>query len=161
VKVDIFAGEIDFHRDLRPGDGFAVVFETLNHGGRPIRSSRVLAAEFTSQKKTYRAVWFQDPWGTGGYYTPEGANLRKAFLRSPLEFSRVTSGFGMRRHPVFQHWHAHQGVDYGAPVGTRVRATGDGVWCSRIAERHGNLADLSTTADTARTTRTSGVSRGA
>ena len=125
--ADIFAGEIDFHRELRRGDRFAVVFEARYHGGRAIRSERVLAAEFSSEKKIHRAVWFQDPWGTGGYYTPEGANLRKAFLRSPLEFSRVTSGFGMRRHPLFQQWRAHQGVDYGAPVGTRVRATGDGV----------------------------------
>ena len=125
--ADIFAGEIDFHRDLRHRDRFAVVFEALYHGGRLIRSGRVLAAEFSSQRKVYRAVWFQDPWGAGGYYTPEGANLRKAFLRSPLEFSRVTSGFGMRRHPLFQQWRAHQGVDYGAPLGTRVRATGDGV----------------------------------
>jgi len=125
--ADIFAGEIDFHRELRRGDRFAVVFEALYHGGRAIRSGRVLAAEFSSQRRIYRAVWFQDPWGAGGYYTPEGANLRKAFLRSPLEFSRVTSGFGMRRHPLFQQWRAHQGVDYGAPVGTRVRATGDGV----------------------------------
>ena len=125
--ADIFAGEIDFHRELRRGDRFAVVFEARYHGGRAIRSGRVLAAEFSSEKKVHRAVWFQDPWGPGGYYTPEGANLRKAFLRSPLEFSRITSGFGMRRHPVFQQWRAHQGVDYGAPVGTRVRATGDGV----------------------------------
>ena len=125
--ADIFAGEIDFHRELRRGDRFAVVFEARYHGGRAIRSGRVLAAEFASEKKIHRAVWFQDPWGSGGYYTPEGANLRKAFLRSPLEFSRVTSGFGMRRHPLFQQWRAHQGVDYGAPVGTRVRATGDGV----------------------------------
>ena len=125
--ADIFAGEIDFHRELRHGDRFAVVFEARYHGGRAIRSGRVLAAEFSSEKKVHRAVWFQDPWGAGGYYTPEGANLRKAFLRSPLEFSRVTSGFGMRRHPLFQQWRAHQGVDYGAPVGTRVRATGDGV----------------------------------
>lgn len=125
--ADIFAGEIDFHRDLRRGDRFAIVFETLYHGGRAIRSGRVLAAEFSRQKNVYRAVWFQDPWGIGGYYTPEGANLRKAFLRSPLELSRVTSGFGMRRHPLFQQWRAHQGVDYGAPIGTRVRATGDGI----------------------------------
>lgn len=125
--ADIFAGEIDFHRDLRRGDRFAIVFETLYHGGWAIRSGRVLAAEFSRQKNVYRAVWFQDPWGIGGYYTPEGANLRKAFLRSPLELSRVTSGFGMRRHPLFQQWRAHQGVDYGAPIGTRVRATGDGI----------------------------------
>jgi len=141
--ADIFAGEIDFHRDLRHGDRFAVVFEALHHGGREIRSGRVLAAEFSSRKRIYRAVWFQDFWGAGGYYTPEGANLRKAFLRSPLEFSRVTSGFGMRRHPVFQQWRAHQGVDYGAQVGTRVRATGDGV--ATFAGRrngYGNLVVL-------------------
>src|SRR6266704_1334064 len=125
--ADIFAGDIDFHRDLRRGDRFAVVFETLYHGGPATRSGRVLAAEFSSQRKIYRAVWFQDPWGRGAYYTPHGENLRKVFLRSPLEFSRITSGFGLRRHPIFQQWRAHQGVDYGAQVGTRVKSTGDGV----------------------------------
>src|SRR5882724_8813555 len=125
--ADIFGGDVDFHRDLRRGDRFAVVFETFYHSGQTIRSGRVLAAEFSSQRKTYRAVWFQDPWGRGGYYTPEGDNLRKVFLRSPLEFSRITSGFGMRRHPIFLQWRAHQGVDYGAPVGTRVKSTGEGV----------------------------------
>jgi murein DD-endopeptidase MepM/ murein hydrolase activator NlpD len=125
--ADIFGGDVDFHRDLRRGDRFGVVFEAFYHGGLKIRSGRVLAAEFSSQRKTYRAVWFQDPWGRGGYYTLEGDNLRKVFLRSPLEFSRITSGFGMRRHPIFQQWRTHQGVDYGAPVGTRVKSTGDGV----------------------------------
>jgi len=125
--ADIFAGDVDFNRDLRRGDRFAVVFETFRYGGRSIRSGRVLAAEFASQKKAYRAVWFQDPWGKGGYYTPDGRNLRKAFLRSPIEFSRVTSRFGVRHHPIFQEWRTHNGVDYGAPVGTRVKATGDGV----------------------------------
>src|SRR5882672_9470082 len=125
--ADIFGGDVDFHRDLRRGDRFGVVFETFSHGGQTIRPGRVLAAEFSSQRKTYRAVWFQDPWGRGGYYTPEGDNLRKVFLRSPLEFSRITSGFGMRRHPIFQEWRTHRGVDYGAPVGTRIKATGDGV----------------------------------
>jgi murein DD-endopeptidase MepM/ murein hydrolase activator NlpD len=125
--ADIFGGDVDFHRDLRRGDRFGVVFETFSHGGQTIRSGRVLAAEFSSQRKTYRAVWFQDPWGRGGYYTLEGDNLRKVFLRSPLEFSRITSGFGMRRHPIFQQWRTHRGVDYGAPAGTRVKATGDGV----------------------------------
>jgi murein DD-endopeptidase MepM/ murein hydrolase activator NlpD len=125
--ADIFAGEIDFHRDLRRGDRFTVVFGTIYQSGSVTRPGRVLAAEFTSQKRTYRAVWFEGPWGKGGYYTPEGKNLRKAFLRSPLEFSRITSGFGMRHHPIFQQWRAHRGVDYGAPIGTRVKATGDGV----------------------------------
>jgi murein DD-endopeptidase MepM/ murein hydrolase activator NlpD len=125
--ADVFGGEVDFHRDLRRGDRFGVVFETFHHGGNTIRFGRVLAAEFYRQRKAYRAVWFQDPWGRGGYYTPDGENLRKVFLRSPLEFSRITSGFGLRRHPIFHQWRAHQGVDYGAPVGTRVKSTGDGV----------------------------------
>jgi len=135
--ADIFGGELDFHRDLRRGDRFGVVFETFHHGGKTIRFGRVLAAEFYSRRKTYRAVWFQDPWGSGGYYTPEGENLRKVFLRSPLEFSRITSGFGLRRHPIFHQWRAHQGVDYGAPVGTRVKSTGDGV-VSFAGRRNGN-----------------------
>jgi murein DD-endopeptidase MepM/ murein hydrolase activator NlpD len=125
--ADIFGGDVDFHRDLRRGDRFAVVFETVYFDGHVIRSGRVLAAEFSNRRQTFRAVWFQDPWGRGGYYTPDGENLRKVFLRSPLEFSRVTSGFGLRRHPILQQWRAHQGVDYGAPAGTKVKATGDGV----------------------------------
>ena len=124
--ADIFAGDIDFHRDLRRGDKFAVVFEIFNHLGRPVKSGRVLAAEFINQKKSYRAVWFQDAEGHGGYYTPEGKSMRKAFLRSPLEFSRVTSGFSMRYHPILKEWRAHRGIDYGAPTGTRVKATSNG-----------------------------------
>jgi murein DD-endopeptidase MepM/ murein hydrolase activator NlpD len=119
---DVFAGDIDFHRDLRKGDQFAVVYELHYLGGRPVRAGRLLAAEFTNNRKTFRAVHF----GTG-YYTPEGKNLRKAYLRSPLEFSRVSSGFGMRRHPIAQAWRKHEGIDYAAPTGTRVRAVGDGV----------------------------------
>jgi murein DD-endopeptidase MepM/ murein hydrolase activator NlpD len=118
---DVFGGDVDFHRDLRKGDQFAVVYELHYLGGRPVRAGRLLAAEFTNNKRTFRAVHFG-----GGYYTPEGKNMRKAFLRAPLEFSRVSSGFGMRRHPIAQSWIKHQGVDYAAPTGTRVRAVGDG-----------------------------------
>ena len=125
--ADIFSGDIDFHRDLRRGDRFTVVYEVLHHQGRPLRSGRVLAVEFVNNKKALRAVWFVDEDGKGGYYAPDGSNLRKAFLRSPLEFSRVTSGFAMRFHPILNEWRAHKGVDYGAPAGTRVRVTGDGV----------------------------------
>jgi murein DD-endopeptidase MepM/ murein hydrolase activator NlpD len=125
--ADIFAGDIDFQRDLRRGDRFTVVFEMYYHEGRPIRSGRLLAADFTNQKRTHRAIWFQPENGPGGYYSPDGKNLRKAFLRSPLEYSRISSGFGMRNHPILQQWRAHKGVDYAAPIGTRVRATGDGV----------------------------------
>lgn len=124
--ADIFAGDIDFHRDLRRGDKFTVVYESFYTEGRAIKSGRVLAAEFINQGKSYRTVWFQDAEGKGGYYTPEGKNLRKAFLRSPLEFSRVSSGFSMRFHPILQQWRAHKGIDYAAPAGTRVKATADG-----------------------------------
>jgi murein DD-endopeptidase MepM/ murein hydrolase activator NlpD len=119
---DVFGGDIDFHRDLRKGDQFAVVYELHYLGGRPVRAGRVLAAEFTNNRKTFRAVHYGN-----SYYTPEGKNLRKAFMRSPLEFSRVSSGFGMRRHPIAQAWIKHQGIDYAAPTGTRVRAVGDGI----------------------------------
>jgi murein DD-endopeptidase MepM/ murein hydrolase activator NlpD len=119
---DVFGGDIDFHRDLRKGDQFAVVYELHYLGGRPVRAGRLLAAEFTNNRKTFRAVHFAN-----GYYTPEGKNMRKAILRSPLEFSRVSSGFGMRRHPIAQAWLKHQGIDYAAPTGTRVRAVGDGI----------------------------------
>ncbi len=125
--ADIFGSDVDFHRDLRDGDRFSVVYESFSYLGRPIRTERILAAEFINNGKSYKAVWFSGPHG-GGYYTPEGKSLQKTFLRSPLEFSRVTSGFTTARfHPVLQQWRAHRGVDYGASVGTRVRATADGV----------------------------------
>src|SRR5688572_6128136 len=120
--ADVFAGDVDFHRDLRKGDRFTVLYELHHLAGRPIRAGKVLAAEFVSRGKAYRAIHYRN-----GYYAPEGNNLRKAFLRAPLEFSRVSSGFGMRRHPIARAWRAHQGVDYAAPTGTRVRAVGDAV----------------------------------
>lgn len=129
--ADIFGGDIDFHRDLRRGDRFSVVYEMQYLDGRPLRSGRVLSAEFTNQGKDFRAIWYEvadgDGRKVGGYYAPNGDNLRKAFLRSPLEFSRVSSGFGMRLHPFLQTWRAHKGIDYAAPSGTRVRAVGDAV----------------------------------
>ena len=119
--ADVFGGDIDFHRDLRKGDRFSVVYELHHFSGRPVRAGRVLAAEFANQGKTFRAVYFN-----GGYYAADGKNLRKAFLRAPLEFSRVSSGFGTRRHPIHRDWRAHKGVDYAAPIGTRVRSVGNG-----------------------------------
>ena len=125
--AEVFSSDIDFHLDLRKGDRFAVVYEMLYSNGEPVKTGRVLAAQFVNQGKTYQALYFKDREGRDGYYTPEGNNLRKAFLRSPLEFSRITSGFSNARfHPVLQTWRAHKGVDYGAPTGTRVRATSDG-----------------------------------
>jgi murein DD-endopeptidase MepM/ murein hydrolase activator NlpD len=120
--ADIFSSEVDFHRDLRPGDRFAVVFEAFYSNGE-----RIVAAEFTNAGRTYRAVYFQDAQGHGGYYTPEGKNMRKTFLRSPLEYSRISSGFSSSRlHPVLNTLRAHKGVDYAAPTGTRVKSTADG-----------------------------------
>ena len=133
--ADVFGGDIDFHRELRSGDRFTVLYEMHMLEGRPLRSGRVLAAEFVNQGKSYRAVRYAE-----GYYAPGGKNLRKAFLRSPLEFSRVSSGFGMRRHPFLQSWRAHQGVDYAAPAGTRVRAVGDGV--VEFAGRRGGYGNM-------------------
>jgi murein DD-endopeptidase MepM/ murein hydrolase activator NlpD len=125
--ADIFSSEVDFHRDLRPGDRFAVVFEGFYSNGEFVRTGRIVAAEFTNAGRTYRAVYFQDAQGRGGYYTPEGKNMRKTFLRSPLEFSRISSGFSSSRlHPVLNTLRAHKGVDYAAPTGTRVKSTADG-----------------------------------
>lgn len=125
--ADIFAGDVDFHRELRQGDRFAVVFEQHYLQGRPVHAGRVLAAEFTNRGRTYRALHYALAQGGNGYYAPDGGNLRKAFLRSPLEYSRISSGFGMRRHPFLRNWRAHTGIDFAAPSGTRVRAAGDGM----------------------------------
>lgn len=126
--AEIFGGDIDFHRDLRQGDKFSVIYETVTHQGKLVRTQRILAAEFINDGKTLHAFWYQDKEGKAGYYAADGRSIKKAFLRSPLEFSRVTSGFSNARfHPVLKQMRAHRGIDYGAPTGTRVRATGDGV----------------------------------
>ena len=126
--ADIFAGEIDFHRDLRKDDRFAVVYESLEADGEVLRAGRVLSAEFVNNGKTHQAFWFKDANAKeGGYYNADGVSLRRAYLASPLAFSRVTSGFKMRFHPILQTWRAHLGVDYAAPTGTPVRSVGQGV----------------------------------
>ena len=139
--AEIFSADIDFHRDLRKGDRFSLVYETLNHRGQPVRTGRILSAEFSNNQKNYSAYWFESEAGRGAYYTADGKSLRKAFLRSPLEFSRVTSGFTTARfHPVLQTWRAHKGVDYGAPTGTKVRSVADGiVEFSGTQRGYGNL----------------------
>ncbi|HTJ95896.1 MAG TPA: peptidoglycan DD-metalloendopeptidase family protein [Rhodocyclaceae bacterium] len=129
--ADIFGGDIDFHKDLRKGDRFTVVFESISYQGKQVRTGRILAAEFINDGHAYRAFWYDAPRGSdtpGGYYTAEGKSIRKAFLRSPLEFSRITSGFTTARfHPVLQTWRAHKGIDYGAPIGTKIKSTADGI----------------------------------
>ena len=125
--AEIFGGDIDFHRDLRKGDKFSVAYEVTYSNGEPVRSGRIQAAEFVNQGKAYRVVFFQTDGTHGDYYTPDGKSMRKAFLRSPVEFSRISSGFTSARfHPILQKWRAHKGVDYAAPTGTKVKVTADG-----------------------------------
>jgi len=126
--ADVFGAEIDFYKDLQRGDRFAVVWETRSVDGETIGQGRIVAAQFESRGKTFQAFLFRDDEGRDGYYGADGAALRRAFLRSPMEFSRITSGFSNARfHPILQTWRAHRGVDYAAPVGTPVRATGNGI----------------------------------
>lgn len=123
--ADIFSGDVDF-RSLRKGDRFAVVYETFDADGQTLRSGRVLSAEFENNGKLHQALWFQEPGQKGGYYRPNGDSLRRAYLSSPVEFSRVSSGFAMRMHPILNSWRQHNGIDYAAPTGTTVRSVGDG-----------------------------------
>jgi len=129
--AEIFAVDIDMHRELRRGDTFSVVYEALSADGEPITWSqgtgRVLAAEFVNGGKTHQAVWYRDANGRGAYFDFSGQSKKRAFLASPMEFSRVTSGFAMRFHPILQTQRAHLGVDYAAPTGTPVRTVGDGL----------------------------------
>jgi murein DD-endopeptidase MepM/ murein hydrolase activator NlpD len=140
----IFSTNIDFHSDLRRGDQFSVIYETIHEASGPVRPGRVLAAEFINNGTPYRAVYFESTPGDGDYYTPDGKNLRKAFLRSPLEFSRISSGFSMARfHPILRNWRAHTGVDFAAPTGTRMLATANGaVSFAGVRNSYGNVIEI-------------------
>ena len=134
--TEIFSGDIDFYRDLRRGDRFRVVYESFYQGGEFVRAGRILAVEFVNAGKPHAAMWYGgagrsvDPGDTtiaGHYYGFDGHSLRRAFLRTPLEFTRISSGFGGRMHPIMNTWRQHTGIDYAAPMGTSIRTTGDGV----------------------------------
>jgi murein DD-endopeptidase MepM/ murein hydrolase activator NlpD len=142
--AEIFSGDIDFYRALRKGDRFSVVYESLEADGEPLRTGRVLSADFVNNGKAFSAVWFQEPGAAkGAYYTLDGNSLRKAFLASPLEFSRVTSGFGGRMHPIAKQFRMHTGVDYAAPTGTPIRSVGDGVVAFAGVQRgYGNVVEI-------------------
>jgi murein DD-endopeptidase MepM/ murein hydrolase activator NlpD len=125
--AEIFQYDIDFVLDIQPGDRFTVVYEEVFQDGTLLRTGNILAAKFVNEGREYRAVRYVDLDGHGEYFTPDGRSLRKAFIRAPVQFSRVSSRFNpSRRHPVLNLIRAHRGVDYAAPVGTPVRAAGDG-----------------------------------
>ena len=124
--AETFSTSLDFRDDLRRGDTFSVIYTVDYRNGEPVAAGKLLAAEFVNGGKPYRAVLYRDANGREAFYTPEGESLKKGFLRSPLEFSRVTSSFtNSRKHPIYGFHRAHTGVDFGAPTGTRVKATSD------------------------------------
>lgn len=125
--ADIFAYDIDFVLNIQQGDSFVVTYEQIWRDGEYLRDGDILAVKFINSGREYRALRFVDDTGRADYYTADGASLRKAFLRAPVEFSRVSSRFNLaRRHPVLNRIRAHKGVDYAAPLGTPVRAAGSG-----------------------------------
>ena len=146
--IDIFSGDIDFHRQLQKGDAFSVVFEALTADDQVISwnegTGRVLAAEFVNAGKSLKALWYQESaHAKGAYFSIDGTSRRRPFLASPLEFSRISSGFAMRLHPILNTWRAHNGVDYSAPSGTAVRSVGDGeVEIAGHQNGYGNVVKL-------------------
>ncbi len=139
----IFSTDIDFHIDLRTDDRFAVIYEMLYQNGEYLRPGRVLSAEFTNKGKKFEAYLFTDSEGNDGYYAADGANRAKSFLRSPLAFSRVSSNFGSRMHPIFKNWRQHTGVDFASPRGTPAWATADGtIEFAGVKGGYGNVIEI-------------------
>lgn len=138
MLADIFAYDIDFIRDIRSGDNFQVLVEKRFRDGKPAGYGRILGATFANQGTTYTAFLFKDGKNPPSYYDADGKALRKAFLKAPLAFSRISSGFTMKRfHPITKTWKAHPAIDYAAPTGTPIMAIGDGT-ITRIGFTDGN-----------------------
>ena len=124
--IEMFSTNIDFRSDVKRGDRFNVVYETFWLDGELIKTGRILAGEFVNRGTSYQSVWYEDPVSKqGGYYSLDGKSLKKAFLKSPLQYSRVSSGFSMRKHPISGKFKAHKGVDFAAATGTPIRAVAD------------------------------------
>ncbi len=124
--VEIFGWNIDFALDLQPNDTFRVLYEAKCLEGERIESGHILAAEIVNSGTTHRAIRYTDKNGHTGYFSPEGYGMHQAFLRAPVNFTRISSHFGKRHHPLLHKMRRHTGVDYSAPHGTPVQATGDG-----------------------------------
>lgn len=125
--VDMFSTDIDFRSDLRRGDHFQIEYETFWQNGEMVSTGRIVAGEFNNAGHVYQSVWFDEGAGEGGYYGFDGKSMKKAFLKSPIAFTRISSGFSMRIHPISGQWKQHTGVDFAAPTGTPIRASADGV----------------------------------
>ena len=142
--ADVYDWEVDFTRDVHPGDRFAVLFERLESPEGERRMGRLLAAEVHAGRTPSFAFYFTpDASAPGAYYDDQGRSLKRAFLRAPLQFRRVTSGFGARFHPILHRWRTHEGIDFAAPYGTPVRATADGI-VTKVGwdEGYGNLVEV-------------------
>ena len=142
--IDALESEIDFHSDLRRGDRFRVIYEALYASGEYLRAGRLLAVELENGSKRFSAYWFANGSKHGGFYAADGRSLKQAFLRSPLEYTRVSSGFSSSRtHPIFGYDAAHRGVDYSAAAGTNVRAVAEGVVTFAGWQRgYGNMVEI-------------------
>jgi murein DD-endopeptidase MepM/ murein hydrolase activator NlpD len=140
----IFASDIDFVIGLRAGDEFTVEYERISQNGQHIKDGEILAARFLNQGHEYLAVRYVGPGGGAGYYSPDGRSVQKAFVRAPLEFQRISSGFSLARlHPILNTIRAHQGTDYAAPIGTPVHAAGSGRLSFRgVKGGYGNVIEI-------------------
>ena len=127
MLASLYEYDIDFNRDIRKGDSFALLVEKMYLNGRFVRYGHVLAAEFTNRGKTIEVIRYTDPEGKTAYYHPDGRSVKKMFLRCALPFMRVTSGYGNRRHPLLGFSARHNGIDLAAPIGTKIRATAGGI----------------------------------
>ncbi len=144
LLADIFAWDVDFILDIRSGDTFQALVEKRFREGHPASYGKILAAEFVNQKRVFKAIRFQDGTQNASYYNEKGENVRKAFLRAPLAFNRISSGYTLHRfHPILKSWKSHPAIDYVAPVGTPIKTVGDGsIYRIGFTKGNGNFIEV-------------------